>query len=258
MLEQVRGFFRYQEMLRNIVLRELRGRYRGSVLGFLWTFVNPLLMLVIYSLVFSFILKTQIEHYSMFIFVALLPWNFFVNSIMQGTASLVQNAGLIKKIYFPREIFPIAIVISNLTNYILSLFIMIPALLISGISIKLPVVAFPVVLLINVMFIISIVLFVSIVTVYFRDSEHLIGILLMALFYLTPVLFPLDLIPVHLQWLFELNPVAPLINSYRDIFFYGIWPEWGHLLTTGCASIILLIVGLRFFDHFQKDVAEHI
>jgi lipopolysaccharide transport system permease protein len=258
MLEQLKRIYQYREMLRNIVLRELRGKYRGSVLGFLWTFVNPLLMLVIYSLVFSFILKTQIENYPMFIFVALLPWNFFVNSIMQGTASLVQNAGLIKKIYFPREVFPLATVISNLTNYVLSLIILVPALLISGIAIKLPVIAFPIVLIINFLFVISIVLLASVINVYFRDSEHFIGILLMALFYFTPVLFPLDLIPDRMKWLFELNPVAPLINSYRDIFFYGIWPNWNHLLKLGFAGIVLLIVSLKFFDHYQKDVAEHI
>jgi lipopolysaccharide transport system permease protein len=258
MLEQLKRVYQYREMLRNIVLRELRGRYRGSVLGFLWTFVNPLLMLVIYSLVFSFILKTQIENYPMFIFVALLPWNFFVNSIMQGTASLVQNAGLIKKIYFPREIFPLATVISNLVNYVLSLIILIPALLISGIAIKLVVIAFPIVLIINFLFVISIVLVASVINVYFRDSEHLIGILLMALFYLTPVLFPLDLIPERMQWLFQLNPVGPLINSYRDIFFYGIWPDWSYLLKLGCAGIVLFILSLKLFDHYQKDVAEHI
>lgn len=245
-------------MLKNIVLRDLRGRYKGSILGFLWTFVNPLLMLVIYSVVFSYILKTQIEDYPMFIFVALLPWNFFVSSVLQGSVSLVQNSGLIKKIYFPREVFPIANVATNMVNYLLSLFIMLPALLIAGIKIQLPVISFPIVLLIETLFVLSLVLLLSVANVYFRDTEHLISVLLMAVFYLTPVLYPLEIIPQRMHWFFELNPLSPLIMAYRDIFFYGMWPDWGMLTLLGFISSVLFIVSLRVFHHFQKDIAEHI
>lgn len=129
MWHQIREVYFYREMLKNLVSKELRARYKGSVLGFLWTFFNPLLMLIVYSVVFSFIMRIETENYAMFLFVALLPWNFLSSSIMQGAASLVQNGSLIKKIYFPREILPLSIVIANLINYLLSLFILIPALI---------------------------------------------------------------------------------------------------------------------------------
>lgn len=258
MLEQVRNLYRYREMLRNMVLRDLRGRYKGSVLGFLWTFVNPLLMLVIYSLVFSYILKTQIENYPMFIFVALLPWNYFVNSIQQGTVSLVQNAGLIKKIYLPREVFPVAAVITNLVNYLLSMIILVVAFLIAGIEIQLPVISFPIIVLIETLFAFSLTLLLSGMNVYFRDTEHLIGVLIMALFYLTPVLYPLSLIPESMRWIFELNPITPIIISYREIIFEGIWPDWESLVKVGCSGILLLAISMKVFDRLQKDAAEHI
>jgi len=258
MLKQIQNIYLYREMLRNVVLRELRARYKGSVLGFLWTFVNPLLMLVIYSVVFSYILKTEIINYPMFIFVALLPWNYFVNSILQGTVSLVQNAGLIKKIYFPREVFPIAVVISNLVNYLLSLLIMIPALLLTGVHIKLPAISFPLILLVETFFVLAFALVLSVINIYFRDMEHLVGVIILALFYLTPVLYPLSLIPENIIWIFNLNPITPIIQAYRDIFFEGIWPDWAVLMKVGLFGLVLLVFSMRIFDRMQRDAAEHI
>ncbi|MBC7107109.1 MAG: ABC transporter permease, partial [Firmicutes bacterium] len=112
MWQQIAEIYAYREMLRNLVARELRARYKGSVLGFLWTFFNPLFMLVVYSAVFSHVMRVQVENYAMFLFVALLPWNYFAQSVQQAAASLVQNAGLVKKIYFPRAVLPLAVVLA--------------------------------------------------------------------------------------------------------------------------------------------------
>lgn len=245
-------------MLRNIVMRDLKARYKGSVLGFLWTFFNPLLMLVIYSVVFSLILKVDIENYSMFIFVALLPWTYFSNSVIQGSVCLVQNAGLIKKIYFPREVFPVAVVLTNLVNYLLSLLVLIPALLFFGISISIPLAAFPIILIVQTLLTIAIVLIVSVATVYFRDLEHLLGVLILALFYLTPILFPLNIIPDEFQGLFLWNPFAILVTAYRDIFFYGEWPDFMSLFIITVISILFLAIASRVFSYLQRTVAEEI
>jgi ABC-2 type transport system permease protein len=245
-------------MLRNVVLRELKGRYKGSFIGFLWTFCNPILMIIVFSVVFTHILRTEIQNYPLFIFVALLPWNFFVNAVLQGSTSLIQNAALVKKIFFPREVLPIATVLSHAVNYVLSLVIMLPALWIAGVSIEWTYAAFPVVLLLQILFVLMIVMVVSVVTVFIRDLEHFLGIFLFAMFYLTPVLFPISLIPDEARWIFDLNPVTPMIEAYRDIFFYGEWPDWIKLAKLAVAVLLLNVAAFRIFDVLQKRVAEEL
>ncbi len=258
MYEQIREIYAYREMLRNLVAKELRARYKGSVLGFLWTFFNPLLMLVVYSVVFSFVMRSQIENYSMFLFVALLPWNYLSVSVLQGAASLVQNGALIKKIYFPREVLPLSVVLANLVNYLLSLFILVPALLAFKIKLTAALIAFPVVLLVETMLVISLALCVSVANVYFRDLEHIVGILMTVWFFLTPVLYPVDIIPPDVKSFFNLNPATPLMEAYRAIFFYGRWPDWVSLGYLAAGLAVLLMLSLVFFNRLQRNIAEEI
>ncbi len=255
---QIREVYLYREMLKNLVSKELRARYKGSVLGFLWTFFNPLLMLIVYSVVFSFIMRIETENYAMFLFVALLPWNFLSSSIMQGAASLVQNGTLIKKIYFPREILPLSIVIANLINYLLSLFILIPALIFFKIKITSAILSFPLILFTMVLLVTSLALLISIANVYFRDLEHIVGILITAWFFLTPVLYSSEYIPERLRSYFYLNPAAHLIEAFRSVFYDGAWPQWTTLgyLTMGLA--VLFLISLIAFNCLQKAVAEEI
>jgi lipopolysaccharide transport system permease protein len=255
---QIREVYFYREMLKNLVSKELRARYKGSVLGFLWTFFNPLLMLIVYSVVFSFIMRIETENYAMFLFVALLPWNFLSSSIMQGAASLVQNGSLIKKIYFPREILPLSIVIANLINYLLSLFILIPALIFFKIKITPAILSFPIVLFTMVLLVMSLTLLISIANVYFRDLEHIVSILITAWFFLTPVLYSSEYIPESVRSYFYINPVTHLIEAFRSVFYEGAWPQWATLgyLTLGVA--VLFLISLITFNCLQKAVAEEI
>lgn len=256
--QQIKEIYLYREMLRNLVSKELRARYRASVLGFLWTFANPLLMLVVYSFVFGYIMKSQIEHYTMFLFVALLPWNYLAQSLTQGSTSLVQNPNLIKKIYFPRALLPLSIVFANLINYLLSLIILVPALLFSHISLTGVLIVFPVILLIETLFVIALTLLVAIGNVYFRDLEHIVGVLVMMWFFLTPILYPLDIIPQELQRVFNLNPAAPIIDAYRAIFFYGRWPDWEVLGWLTLGLVFLFLICWCVFMRWQRAVAEEI
>ncbi|MBE3585670.1 MAG: ABC transporter permease [Thermoanaerobacter sp.] len=258
MYDQIREIYTYREMLRNLVAKELRARYKGSVLGFLWTFFNPLLMLVVYSVVFSFVMRSQIENYSMFLFVALLPWNYLSVSVLQGAASLVQNGALIKKIYFPREILPLSVVLANLVNYLLSLLILVPALLVFNIKLTTAILAFPVVLMVETMLVTSLALCVSVANVYFRDLEHIVGILMTVWFFLTPVLYPVDIIPAKVKPFFNLNPATPLMEAYRAIFFYGRWPDWVSLGYLAAGLAVLLMLSLVFFNRLQRNIAEEI
>lgn len=218
MIQQIKEIYQYREMFKNLVAKELRARYKGSVLGFLWTFINPLMMLVVYSIVFSFVMRVQIEHYSMFLFVGLLAWNYLANSAQMGVSSIVAGGGLIKKTYFPREILPLASVVANLINYILSLLILIPALLVVKVPLTLALVAFPVILLIQTLMVAGLALLLAAVCVYFRDLEHITGVFLMAWFFFTPILYSMEMVPAEVRGLFVLNPMAPLIIAYRISF----------------------------------------
>lgn len=258
MCEQIKEIYVYREMLRNLVAKELRARYKGSVLGFLWTFFNPLLMLVVYSIVFSFVMRVQIENYAMFVFVALLPWNYLSVSVLQGAATLVQNGALIKKIYFPREVLPLSVVLANLVNYLLSLLILIPALLAFKIKLTAALLAFPAVLLVETMLVTSLAFCVSVANVYFRDLEHIVGILMTVWFFLTPVLYPVDIIPSDVKPFFGLNPATPLMEAYRSIFFYGHWPDWASLGYLAAGLVVLLTLSLVFFNRLQRNIAEEI
>ncbi|ADL07264.1 ABC transporter permease [Thermosediminibacter oceani] len=258
MWERLKEIYAYREMLKNLVSKELRARYKGSILGFFWTFFNPLLMLIVYSFVFSFIMRSAIEKYTMFLFVALLPWNYLSGSIIQGAASLVANASLIKKVYFPRELLPLSVVLSNLVNYLLSLLILIPALLLFKIRLTWALLAFPLVLLVETILVASLTLLVSVGNVYFRDLEHITGVFMTVWFFLTPVVYSTEMAPPNAKKFFALNPAAHIVEAYRDIFYKGIWPDWNALLYVGLSCLILFCISLLAFQRWQQAVAEEI
>lgn len=257
MWQHLKELYAYREMLRNLVARELQARYKGSVLGFLWTFANPLLMLIVYSLVFSFAMRVQIENYALFVFVALLPWNYLQSSVTMGVASLIRNAELVKKIYFPREVLPLSIVFANLINYLLSLVILILALLFFNIKFTAALWAFPLIVLVQTLLIIGLTLLACVANVYFRDLEHISAVLMTAWFFLTPVIYPESLIPSHLKFIFDLNPAAWLMKAYRDIFFYGRFPDWSRLAVLTVGILMFLTLSMTIF-YLKRNVAEEI
>ncbi|MFS0838718.1 acyltransferase family protein [Paenibacillus sp. 1P03SA] len=257
-IRPLRDIYQYREMLRNLVLKDLRTRYKGSALGFLWTFMNPLLMLGVYAAVFSFIMKADIPHFPLFILVALLPWNFFSQSVTGGARSLLNHAELMKKVYFPREVIPLSVIGSNLVNYLLTLIILVPALWLSGIPFASTLSAFPLILLVQTLLILPIVMLTALGTVYLRDLEHIVNVIMVVWFYLTPVLFPLSLIPDSFRWIFDYNPMTPIISSYRDIFLYGQWPDFGLLLPMLLVLIVINAGVLAVFSLLQKHVVEEI
>ena len=258
MLQRMKEIYCYREMLLNLVVKELRARYKGSVLGFFWSFLNPLLMLIVYSVIFSFLMRTSTKNYAMFLFVALLPWNYLANSVMQGAGSLVYNSSLVKKVYFPREVLPLAVVSANMVNYLLSLLILVPALLVFRVKLTVALFAFPVVLLLQTFLVLAMTLLVSIGNVYFRDLEHITGVLITVWFFLTPVLYSAEMMPEKVQKFFLLNPAAPLIEAYREMFFYGRWPDWKCLGWVAVVNIALFLMSFWIFGRLQQAVAEEI
>lgn len=258
MIGQVKEIYQYREMLKNMVKKDLRTRYKGSVLGFLWTFVNPLLQLVIYTVIFSNIMRMNIEKFHMFLFVALLPWIFFSTSLQVSTTSVIANKELVKKIYFPRVILPLSVVTANLMNFIFSFAILLPALVISEIGISPTIVWLPLVLLVEFQLALAFSILFAGLNVYFRDLEHLLGIVLMAWFYFTPIVYPVEMIPERLAPLFNMNPMLHIIAAFRDILYYGKAPDMKMLGIIFLAGFAFLIISNAAFNRLQRNFAEEI
>jgi len=253
-----KNLYAYRELLKTSVKKDIRGKYKGSILGFLWAFLNPLLMLTIYSLVFPHILRVEEANYTMFIFVALIPWTYFTNSVVSGAATILANANIIKKVYFPREILPISVVTGATINFLISCVIILIALAVTGIGFSYYILFFPLILLIQYIITLAIVFIVACLTPYFRDLEHIIGVFMIALFYATPIIYPLSLIPESFRWVLNLNPLARIIMAYRDILYYQQIPNLGGLFKLGIISVVLCVFGYYIFNKLQKGFAEEL
>lgn len=250
--------FKYSEFLKTSITKEFRGKYKKSFLGILWSFINPLLQVIIYSVVFSFIMKAGIDHFTTFLIIGLIPWNFFNTTVAQGSSTIIANGGILKKIYFPREILPISIVTSNLINFLISCIIIFVAVLISGIGITWHALLIPLVVLIQYILTLGITFMVSSVTVYIRDLEYFINVLMMLWFYLCPIVYSADFIPLHLKPIFELNPMFHIINAYRDLLYYHQIPDLNSFAIISCVSILFLYLGYKIFKKLEKRFVEEL
>lgn len=261
-MQHFKELYEYREMIISLVRKDLRGRYKGSVLGFLWTFINPLLQLIVYTIVFSIIMNTSYEQYYLFLFVALVPWMFFSSSVTDGAASILKEKDMVKKIYFPREVLPISTVTSGFVNMILTFIVVFVVVIISGRGLNpMALLCLPVVMIVEYILCLGIALIVSSLTVYLRDLQYILGIFVMALQYLTPVMYGVDMVERSSagKWLvmmFNLNPMTPIIKIYRQIIYYGEVPELGSLLIAVAVGVVFIVVGEILFKRLQKGFAE--
>lgn len=258
MIEDIKELYKYREMLKSLVKKDLRTRYKGSVLGFLWTFVNPLLQLAVYTVIFSTIMRINIDKYAMFLFVALLPWIFFSTALQTSAGTIISNKDLVKKVYFPREVLPISVVTGALMNLLYSFVILFPCLIISRIGITSSIIYLPVVILVEYVITLAFSFLAASINVYFRDLEHLLAIFLMAWFYFTPIIFPVEMIPKQYIVYFFLNPMTPIITAFRDILYYGKAPDLVMLGITLISGLMLVVFGYAVFKALQKNFAEEI
>lgn len=248
----------YRELLKNNVKKDIRGRYKQSVLGVIWTFLNPLLQLAVYAFIFPLILKTTQPYYVIFVCVGLIPWTFFTSTISQSTWAVVGNGNIVKKVYFPREILPISIVTSNMVNFLISTIIIVAFCLGYGLGISKYVVFYPIILAIQYIFQLGISFILSAITVYFRDLEHFVQIVLMLLFYATPIVYAGETIPEAFTFIIDYNPMAHIINAYRDIFYNQVKPDLLSLAIVLGVSVGMVVVGYFIFKKLQKGFAEEL
>ena len=261
-MKHLKEMYEYREMIFSLVKKDLRGRYKGSVLGFMWTFINPLLQLLVFTLVFSIIMRANYEQYYLFLFVALVPWMFFSSSVTDGAASILKEKDMVKKIYFPREVLPISTVTSAFVNMILTFLVVFAVVIVAGRSINpLALLCLPVVMIVEYILCLGIALIVSSITVYLRDLQYILGIFVMALQYMTPVMYGVDMVERSGagKWLiliFNLNPMTPIIKIYRQIIYYGEVPELSSLLIAVVVGVVFIVVGEILFKKLQKGFAE--
>lgn len=256
MLERYRELCNYKEMIKSLVRKELRTRYKGSFLGFLWTFANPLLQLAVYSVIFPFILKFSQENYAMFLFVALIPWNFFTGSLQGSCGLIINNSNLVTKVYFPREVLPLSYTLSGLCNLCFGYMVVVPMLLLFGIPLTWNILWLPVLFVTQAVLCAGISLLVSSINVYFRDVEYLIGIALMALYFLTPIMYDITSLPEQLRPIVMLNPMAGFSMSYREVMYHGRGLSLSLFAYPLCFSVVCFIVGLLVFNRLQRDFTE--
>ena len=250
--------YNYRELLKNNVKKEIRGKYKKSVLGVLWTFLNPLLQLAVYAFIFPLILKNAQEYYIIFVCAGLIPWTFFTTAVAQSTWTVVGNANIVKKVYFPREILPISVVTSAMVNFLISTIIIVAFCLGYGLGISKYIVFYPIILIIQYILQLGIAFILSAATVYFRDLEHFVQIVLMLMFYATPIVYSSESIPDAFKAIIVLNPMAHIIEGYRDIFYNQVKPDFMALGIVFIVSILLCVVGYFIFKKLQKGFAEEL
>lgn len=259
MWKKCQELFKYREMIRSLVRRDLRGRYKSSVLGFLWTFINPLCQIIVYTIVFSNIFRMGIDRYYLFLTVVMIPWVFFSSSLTGGAMVIVSQQDLVKKIYFPREVLPISFVTSCFVNMLLSMLVVFLVILCSGNGFCLQAVIYlPAVMLIEYILCLGFTMLICACTVYFRDLEHIMGVLMMAWIYLTPVMYDISFIPENLLPVFQANPMTPVAAAYREILYYKRSPDLTTLLWALLAGVVSLVVGGVVFGRLQKNFVEEL
>ncbi|MEY8421176.1 ABC transporter permease [Lachnospiraceae bacterium 38-14] len=259
MIVNLKELYEYREMIVNLVRKELRGRYKSSVLGFLWTFINPLCQIIVYTLVFSQIFRMNIDKYYLFLTVVMIPWVFFNSSIAGGSMSVVSQQDLVKKIYFPREILPISFVTSCFVNMLLSFVVVFIVIAVSGLGFNAKALLYlPIIMIIQYVLVLGITLITSACNVYFRDLEHIIGVIMMAWIYLTPVMYDISYVPEHLLGIFYLNPMTPIALAYREILYYKQAPHLTNLFGSIGVGVVALVIGSFVFAKLQKNFVEEL
>lgn len=257
MVKRIREFFEYRELLKCLVARDIILRYKGSIMGFFWALLNPLLLLIIFSFVFSKILRMNIPNYPLFLFSAIIPWNFFSQTQSAATGSISMYGSILTKVYFPREIIPLSLVISNFIHTFLVGFVVnFILVLLYHISPGISLLFLPLVFVVQILLTSGMALILSCLQVYFRDITVLLNHVLILWFYATPIIYPLEMVPEpYLTWI-RFNPLTGIIVSYRNILLDASSPPLMDLCYSAIVSAAIFAVGYAVFTRYSDYFAE--
>lgn len=256
--ELIRDSYQYRELIWALALKELKIRYKRSVLGFLWALLNPMLQMVVLTLVFSKILAGQQYHYAIFILSVLIPWTFFSQSLSYAADSIVGNGDLIKKVRVPKLVFPMAAVVSNMINFLLSLIPTALIVLVMRHPFHWQWIFLPVPLLALTIFTLGATFFFAVANVYYRDVAHILQILLQIWFYFSPILYSLDMFPARYRWLFKLNPMIYVLNGFRLSIYWGMLPHLQSVAASFICAFLALGIGYWIFHKHQDDFVFYV
>jgi len=255
---------RYRGLIQTLVVRDLKARYRGSVLGFFWSFINPLLLLLIYNFVFSTVMPgvrpADLEPYALFMFCGILPWTWFSSSLLESSSTLLSGGNLIKKVLFPAEVLPIVTVLANMVHFFLGLPILVGFLVYYQRPLDpVELLWFPVIVLVQFVLTIGLALLLSALTVHFRDLKDLLGNLLTLWFFATPIIYPISQAPDYMRWAMNLNPMTHLAISYQEVLFYvGPHGHWRWLMSLALLAVMTFLLGYFVFDRLRDSFAEEV
>jgi lipopolysaccharide transport system permease protein len=258
MSEAITELVNYRDLLRTWTNREIKIRYKQSLLGGMWAILQPLSIAIIFSVIFSYFVQIPVGGvpHLLFYYTALFPWTLFSTAVTTGTNTMVNNLSLVTKMYFPREVMPLAGVFAAVFDFLISALIYVAMAIFYHPAISLSIVLFPALVVIEVMFTIAVVLVVSALNVFYRDIRFVVPLALQIYLYLTPVIYPVSSLPAKILPFYMLNPMASLVESYRAILIFGRWPDPVYLLSAFLISLILLVAAYAYFTRAARSFAD--
>jgi ABC-2 type transport system permease protein len=255
----VAGLYAYRQLLKTLVLKDLKLKYRGSVFGFVWSLANPLLTIVVYAMAFTFILRVGREGFIFYLMLGQLSWSFFASSATMSTGSIVDNGGLLKSVFFPRAILTIGTVLFNFAQYLLTAVVFLPVMLVwYHVPLSAPMLLYPVFLALQVVFTIGIALILATTTAFFRDVRHLLEVTLSILFWMTPIIYELGQVPERMRLLILLAPLSPFVVAYQKVFFFREWPDLTVFVLAAVYAFGAFIVGIMLHLEFEDQLTEQL
>jgi len=269
LFSHLRELWEYRELIYSLTVREVKIRYKNSVLGFLWSLLNPLGMMAVFTFVFTVMMPSyEVAKFPIFMLCGLLPWNYFSAGVTASIHSIVSNANLVRKVYFPREVLPIVSVLSNLVNFLLALVVLFGALLLFRVRLSPWVWLLPVLILIQTCFALGVAFFLSALNVFYRDTMMIMEVVMLAWFFLTPVFYPIEVLPRSYEFLgvnfnvhrlmYILNPMASLISGYRDLLYWGYRTDIDFFIRTAVTALVVLAAGYWFFGRYSGRFGEEV
>lgn len=258
MLSSFKRLIEYRELLLSLALRDIKVRYKQSILGITWTVLQPLSMMIIFTIIFTKFVKISTGNipYPLFSYSALLPWGFFSTSLMSAIPSVVGNMGLVTKIYFPREIFPISTIMARFVDFLIASVIFVGLMLYYQVPLSFKLFLVVIVILIQIILTLGIVLFASALNVFFRDVTQVVPLITQIWMYLTPVIYPISLVPEEYRGIYMLNPTVVLIDSYRKIILLRQFPNFGQLGLAAAISLVLFYFSYLYFKSAEMKFAD--
>lgn len=254
----IKELYDYRELLKSNIRKDIRGRYKASVLGVLWSFINPLLTVLVYAIVFPYLMRSTAENYIVYLVTGIIPWTFFQTVLNQCLTCIKSNAGIIKKVYFPRVILPISAMCSGIINFFISCLIILVFCVVWNVGISWHIILVPLIALIEGLFALGLGMALGAMDAYLQDLEYIVNFITQLLFYGTPIVYEISQFSSQsvLTFLIRLNPMTTIMNSYRDVFLYHQMPDLGALTIVGVFTIVVVLIGYVIFTKLEKGFAE--